>query len=79
MSTKGVEIIAGEACPDHIHMLLSQMPADMETVEMQYDDVPFNMVCHADSEGNIYDYGFGLNFSSMSSAWRTEQYGESSY
>ena len=35
----------------------------MKTVETQKEDVPFDMICHTDSEGNTYDFGFGLNWS----------------
>jgi beta-glucosidase len=35
----------------------------MKTVELQFEDVPFDMNCYRDSEGNTYDFGFGLNWS----------------
>ncbi len=39
-----------------------QMPADMLTVEKQFEDVPFDMTPYKDSEGNDYDFAFGLNW-----------------
>lgn len=43
-------------------LLPMQMPANMSTVEKQAEDVPQDMECHVDSEGNIYDFAFGLNW-----------------
>jgi len=52
------------------------MPSNMYTVETQYEDVPFDMTCHEDSEGNVYDFGFGLNWSGVIKDARTEKYGK---
>jgi beta-glucosidase len=38
------------------------MPADMETVEQQLEDVSHDMKVNIDSEGNAYDFGYGLNW-----------------
>jgi beta-glucosidase len=43
-------------------------------VETQKEDVPFDMVCHTDSEGNIYDFGFGLNWSGVIKDARVDKY-----
>lgn len=51
-----------------------QMPANMETVEAQYEDVPRDMECYVDSAGNTYDFGFGLNWSGVIQDERTEKY-----
>lgn len=56
-----LEILAGHEEPSGL--LPMQMPVDMKTVEQQFEDVPFDMNCYKDSEGNIYDFGFGLNWS----------------
>ena len=37
-----------------------QFPANMETVERQLEDVPQDMTPWKDTEGNTYDFGFGL-------------------
>jgi len=55
-------------------LLPMQMPADMKIVELQKEDVPFDMTCHTDSEGNIYDFGFGLNWAGVIKDARTEKY-----
>jgi len=39
-----------------------QFPADMDTVEAQFEDVPKDMTPYTDANGNAYDYGFGLNY-----------------
>jgi len=38
------------------------MPADMLTVEKQFEDVPHIMDCYVDTEGHKYDFGYGLNW-----------------
>lgn len=67
-----LEIIAGQAEPSGLLPL--QMPADMETVEAQFEDVPRDMKCHADSDGNTYDFAFGLNWSGVINDNRTAKY-----
>ena len=67
-----LDIVSGRVEPSAL--LPMQMPADMETVEEQLEDVPFDMECHVDSDGNVYDFGFGLNWSGVISDERTERY-----
>ncbi len=67
-----LEIIAGQVEPSGLLPL--QMPADMETVEAQFEDVPRDMKCHADSDGNTYDFAFGLNWSGVINDNRTAKY-----
>ncbi len=55
-----MDIISGSSEPSGLLPL--QMPSDMKTVEEQKEDVPFDMTCHVDSEGNAYDFGFGMNW-----------------
>ncbi len=57
-------------------LLPMQMPANMETVEQQQEDVPQDMTCYMDSEGNTYDFGFGLNWKGKISDARTKKYGK---
>ena len=45
-----------------------------KTVEQQFEDVPFDMECHKDSEGNVYDFGFGLNWKGVIKDARTAKY-----
>lgn len=67
-----LEIISGNTQPTGL--LPIQMPADMKTVETQAEDVPFDMECHTDTEGNRYDFGFGLNWNGVINDNRTEKY-----
>ncbi|NQU81193.1 MAG: glycoside hydrolase family 3 C-terminal domain-containing protein [Bacteroidetes bacterium] len=67
-----LDILTGAAEPSGL--LPMQMPADMKTVEEQYEDVPHDMKCYADSEGNTYDFAFGLNWAGIISDARTEKY-----
>lgn len=55
-----MEIIKGAYEPSG--KLPCQLPADMKTVELQYEDTPFDMECYTDEDGNVYDYSFGLNW-----------------
>jgi len=59
-------------------LLPCQMPADMKTVETQNEDVPFDMTCHVDTDGNTYDFGFGLNWNGVIKDARTEKYKKTS-
>lgn len=67
-----MDIVSGKAEPSGLLPL--QMPADMQTVERQLEDVPFDMECHKDSEGNVYDFGFGLNWGGVIMDTRTDRY-----
>ena len=55
-----LDIISGKAQPSGL--LPMQMPADMNTVEKQAEDVPQDLRCHRDTEGAVYDFGFGMNW-----------------
>jgi beta-glucosidase len=59
-------------------LLPIQMPANMETVEQQLEDAPHDMKVHVDSEGNAYDFGFGLNWKGIITDKRTAKYKKSS-
>ena len=65
-------ILKGEVEPSAL--LPCQMPKDMETVEASYEDVPRDVECYTDSEGNTYDFGFGLNWSGVIDDERTATY-----
>ncbi len=56
-------IISGGAEPSAL--LPVQIPADMDTVEKHCEDVPFDYEPYKDSAGNIYDFGYGLNWSGV--------------
>jgi beta-glucosidase len=67
-----LDIVSGTVEPSGLLPL--QMPASMSTVETQMEDVPFDMQPYVDSEGNTYDFGFGLNWSGVIQDARTEKY-----
>ena len=67
-----LDLISGAVEPSAL--LPMQLPADMKTVELQMEDVPFDMECYVDSEGNAYDFAYGLNWSGRISDARTEKY-----
>lgn len=71
-----LDVITGRYEPTAL--LPVQIPESMETVEAQYEDVPFDMACYRDSEGNTYDFGFGLNYSGVICDARTEKYAKKS-
>lgn len=55
-------------------LLPFQMPVDMQTVEMQAEDTPLDIRCYRDSDGNTYDFAFGLNWSGVIHDWRVKKY-----
>lgn len=67
-----IPIVAGEFEPRGL--LPMQMPASMETVEAQYEDVPRDMECYVDSAGNTYDFAYGLNWSGVINDERVATY-----
>ena len=67
-----LEVISGQVEPSGL--LPIQMPANMETVEAQFEDVPRDMECYVDSDGNTYDFAFGLDWSGMIKDVRTAKY-----
>ena len=67
-----MEIISGAVEPSAL--LPFQMPSDMLTVEAQFEDVPRDMVPYTDSEGNVYDFAYGLNWSGVIQDERVTKY-----
>lgn len=67
-----LDIVSGKAEPSGLLPL--QMPMDMTTVEKQLEDVPHDMIPYRDSNGNVYDFGFGLNWKGTIKDARTEKY-----
>ncbi len=67
-----MDIISGKAEPSAL--LPFQMPTDMKTVETQYEDVPRDMKAYVDSEGNTYDFAFGLNWNGVIDDERVKKY-----
>lgn len=67
-----LEVLTGAVEPTGL--LPMQMPANMKTVEEQFEDVAHDMECHVDSENHVYDFAFGLNWSGVIQDERTERY-----
>lgn len=67
-----LEILSGKHEPSALLPL--QLPANMDTVEKQGEDTAFDMECHCDSEGHVYDFGYGMNWSGVISDDRTKKY-----
>ncbi len=67
-----MDLLSGAAEPSGL--LPFQMPSDMKTVEEQLEDVPRDMSCYTDSDGNVYDFAFGLNWSGVIDDARVSRY-----
>ncbi|MCU0471153.1 MAG: glycoside hydrolase family 3 protein [Arcicella sp.] len=67
-----MEILSGKSEPSAL--LPMQMPVDMSVVEKQAEDLPYDMKCHQDTEGNLYDFGFGMNWKGVIKDNRVEQF-----
>lgn len=55
-------------------LLPMQMPANMESVEKQFEDVPHDLDCYVDDQGNKYDFAFGLNWKGVIQDDRIKKY-----
>ncbi len=67
-----MEILTGSAEPSAL--LPFQMPANMQTVEEQFEDVPRDMQCYTDTDGNTYDFAYGLNWAGVINDERVLKY-----
>lgn len=67
-----MDILSGAVEPSGLLPL--QMPANMQTVEEQQEDVPQDMKCHVDSEGHEYNFAYGLSWKGVISDARTAKY-----
>lgn len=67
-----LEIVSGAFEPQGL--LPMQLPASMATVEKQCEDRPHDMECYRDSEGNVYDFAFGMNWNGVISDDRVKHY-----
>lgn len=67
-----LDIVSGAAQP--YGLLPCQLPANMETVEAQCEDVPHDMECYKDSEDNVYDFAFGLDWKGVIKDDRVKKY-----
>lgn len=69
-----LDVISGRFEP--CGLLPCQLPADMKTVEEQFEDTPHDMRCYSDADGHSYDFAFGMNWSGVISDKRTARYGK---
>ena len=67
-----LDILSGAAKP--YGLLPCQLPADMETVEAQCEDVPRDMTCYRDAEGHVYDFAYGMDFEGVIDDNRVKKY-----
>jgi beta-glucosidase len=67
-----LELVSGKVEPSGL--LPMQLPADMRTVEEQFEDVPRDMRCWVDADGNSYDFAFGLGWSGVIDDERVAKY-----
>ena len=58
-----LKIASGEVEPRGL--LPVQQPASMEAVEAQSEDLPRDVECYVDANGNTYDFAFGMNWSGV--------------
>lgn len=66
------ELVSGKAEPQGL--LPVQLPIDMDEVEAHFEDMPFDMRVYTDSNGNCYDFGYGLNWSGVIEDVRKRKY-----
>ncbi|MBR1812226.1 MAG: glycoside hydrolase family 3 C-terminal domain-containing protein [Lachnospiraceae bacterium] len=71
-ATNFIPVVMGEVEPSGL--LPIQMPASMDAVEAQLEDIPRDAECYVDSEGHTYDFGYGLNWSGVISDERVAAY-----
>ncbi len=67
-----LNLLTGNSEPSGLLPL--QMPVNMQAVEKQQEDVPHDMKCYADADGQVYNFGFGLNWKGVIKDARTAKY-----
>jgi beta-glucosidase len=67
-----MDLVSGDREPSAL--LPFQMPANMKTVELQFEDVPRDMEPYVDTEGHSYDFAFGLNWDGAINDDRVQKY-----
>jgi beta-glucosidase len=67
-----LDIISGKVEPSGL--LPMQMPLNMSVVEKQMEDVPHDMQSYKDSQGHLYNFGYGLNWKGVIKDARTVKY-----
>lgn len=67
-----LDVVSGTEEPSGL--LPMQMPASMETVEWQAEDLPRDMECYVDADGHRYDFAFGMDWSGVIADARVKRY-----
>ena len=67
-----LDLIYGKIEPTGL--LNVQQPIDMAAAENQLEDVPRDVECYVDADGNVYDFAFGLNWSGKIEDERVAKY-----
>lgn len=67
-----LSVISGAYNPTGL--LAISLPESMKAVEQAYEDIPHDMINYVDSEGNEYEFGFGLNYEGRIIDERTDYY-----
>ena len=67
-----LEVVNGDVEPSGL--LPFQMPASMDAVEAQKEDLPRDLECYVDADGNAYDFAFGLNWAGVINDERVATY-----
>lgn len=67
-----LDLVTGRSEPSAL--LPAQLPADMETVETQAEDMPRDMRPYRDADGHLYDFAYGMNWSGVIDDERVEKY-----
>lgn len=67
-----MDMLFGKSEPSGL--LPFQMPADMDAVEKQLEDVPRDCECYRDACGHVYDFAYGMNFSGVIDDLRVKKY-----
>ncbi len=66
------DMVSGKSEPSGL--LTMQMPLNMSAVEKQFEDKPRDMTPYKDSNGHLYDFGFGLNWKGVINDGRVKKY-----
>lgn len=67
-----VDIVAGRRKPSGL--LPFELPASMNAVERHNEDQPHDIEPYIDADGNVYDFGYGLDWDGPIHDHRTERY-----
>ena len=67
-----LDIISGQTSPSAL--LPFELPLSMEAIEKHCEDRPHDIEPYKDMDGNIYSFGFGLDFKGQISDHRTARY-----